>query len=140
MIFHLHTPEQAKTLMDNIWPKVKDSLRAGKKLRLEIKAESRSDEQNAKYHAMLSEIAVQAQHLGAKWDAESWKRFLVYEFCKQLGLPQGQIVPSLDGSGIVQLGLQTRDFTKERAAEFITFLEAWGAENGIIYKNLAHFV
>ena len=140
MIFHLHTPEQAKTLMDKIWPKVKDSLRAGKKLRLEIKAESRSDEQNAKYHAMLSEIAVQAQHLGAKWDAESWKRFLVYEFCKQLGLPQGQIVPSLDGSGIVQLGLQTRDFTKERAAEFITFLEAWGAENGIIYKNLAHFV
>lgn len=126
--------------MDKIWPKVKDSLRAGKKLRLEIKAESRSDEQNAKYHAMLSEIAVQAQHLGAKWDAESWKRFLVYEFCKQLGLPQGQIVPSLDGSGIVQLGLQTRDFTKERAAEFITFLEAWGAENGIIYKDLAQFV
>jgi len=140
MIFHLHTQEQASALMAKLWPKVKDSLKAGKPLRLEIKAESRSDEQNAKYHAMLSEIAVQAQHLGAKWDAESWKRFLVYEFCKQLGLPQGQIVPSLDGSGIVQLGLQTRDFTKERAAEFITFLEAWGAENGIIYKTVDKFV
>ena len=66
--------------MDKIWPKVKDSLRSGKLLRLEIKAESRSDEQNAKYHAMLSEIAVQAQHLGAKWDAESWKRFMVFQF------------------------------------------------------------
>jgi len=137
MIFHLQNPEQASAVMAKIWPKVKDTLRAGKALRMEIKAESRSDEQNAKYHAMLSEIAVQAQHLGAKWDAESWKRFLVYEFCKQLGLPQGQIVPSLDGSGIVQLGLQTRDFSKERAAEFIEFLEAWAADKEIIFKNVA---
>jgi len=136
MIFHLQTPEQASAVMAKIWPKVKDTLRTGKALRMEIKAESRSDEQNAKYHAMLSEIAVQAQHMGAKWDAESWKRFLVYEFCKQLGLPQGQIVPSLDGSGIVQLGLQTRDFSKERAAEFITFLEAWAADKEIIFKSV----
>ena len=140
MIFHLHTPEQAKTLMDKIWPKVKDSLRAGKKLRLEIKAESRSDEQNAKYHAMLSEIAVQAQHLGAKWSAEDWKRLLVDLFAKETGLQGGKIIPSLDGTGIVQLGLQTRDFTKEQAMEFITFLEAWGAENGIIYKTVDKFV
>jgi hypothetical protein len=137
MIFHLQTPEQASAVMAKIWPKVKDTLKAGKALRMEIKAVSRSDEQNAKYHAMLSEIAVQAQHMGAKWDAESWKRFLVYEFCKQLGLPQGQIVPSLDGSGIVQLGLQTRDFSKERAAEFIEFLEAWAADKEIIFKNVA---
>jgi len=137
MIFHLQTPEQASALMAKIWPKVKDSLKAGKALQLEIKAESKSRDQEEKYHAMIGEIAAQAQHLGAKWDAESWKRFLVYEFCKQLGLPQGQIVPSLDGSGIVQLGLQTRDFSKEKAAEFITFLEAWGATNGIIFKDVA---
>jgi len=136
MIFHLQTPEQASAVMAKIWPKVKDTLKTGKALRMEIKADSRSDEQNAKYHAMLSEIAVQAQHMGAKWDAESWKRFLVYEFCKQLGLPQGQIVPSLDGSGIVQLGLQTRDFSKERAAEFITFLEVWATDKEIIFKQV----
>lgn len=140
MIFHLQTPEQASALMAKIWPKVKDSLKAGKALRLEIKAQSRSEEQNAKYHAMLSEIATQAQHLGAKWDAESWKRFMVFQFCKELGLPQGQIVPSLDGTGIVQLGLQTRDFTKEQAMEFITFLEVWGATNGIIFKDAAQSV
>jgi len=136
MIFHLQTPEQAKALMDKVWPKVKDSLRAGKLLQLEIKPQSKSRDQEEKYHAMIGEIAAQAQHLGAKWDAESWKRFLVYEFCKQQGLPQGQIVPSLDGSGIVQLGLQTRNFTKEQAMEFITFLEAWGAEKEIIFKSV----
>ena len=136
MIFHLQTPEQAKALMDKVWPKVKDSLKSGKPLRMEIKPESKSRDQEEKYHAMIGEIAAQAQHLGAKWDAESWKRFLVYEFFKQFELPQGQIVPSLDGNGIVQLGLQTRDFGKERAAEFITFLEAWGATNGIFFKTV----
>jgi hypothetical protein len=140
MIFHLQTPEQASALMAKIWPKVKDSLKAGKALRLEIKAQSRSEEQNAKYHAMLSEIAIQAQHLGAKWSAEDWKRLLVDLFAKETGLQGGKIIPSLDSNGIVQLGLQTRDFTKEQAMEFITFLEAWGATNGIIFKDVDKFV
>jgi hypothetical protein len=140
MIFHLQTPEQASGLMTKIWPKVKDNLKAGKPLRLEIKAESKSRDQEQKYHAMLGEIASQASHLGAKWDAEDWKRLLVDLFAKETGLQGGKIIPSLDGTGIVQLGLQTRDFSKEHAMEFITFLEAWGAENGIIYKDLAHSV
>ena len=140
MIFHLQTPEQASALMAKIWPKVKDSLKAGKLLRMEIKAQSRSEEQNAKYHAMLSEIATQAQHLGAKWSAEDWKRLLVDLFAKETGLQGGKIIPSLDSNGIVQLGLQTRDFTKEQAMEFITFLEAWGATNGIIFKDVDKFV
>jgi hypothetical protein len=140
MIFHLQTPEQASALMAKIWPKVKDSLRSGKVLRLEIKAQSRSEEQNAKYHAMLSEIATQAQHLGAKWSAEDWKRLLVDLFAKETGLQGGKIIPSLDSNGIVQLGLQTRDFTKEQAMEFITFLEAWGAINGIIFKDVAQSI
>ena len=138
MIFHLQTLEQATALMASVWPKVKDSLKAGKQLRMEIKAESKSRDQEEKYHAMISEIATQAQHLGAKWSTENWKRLLVDLFAKETGLQGGKIIPSLDGQGIVQLGLQTRNFTKEQAMEFITFLEAWGASNGIIFKNVAH--
>ena len=138
MIFHLQTAEQATALMASVWPKVKDNLKAGKQLRMEIKAESKSRDQEEKYHAMISEIATQAQHLGAKWSAEDWKRLLVDLFAKETGLQGGKIIPSLDGQGIVQLGLQTRNFTKEQAMEFITFLEAWGASNGIIFKNVAH--
>ena len=138
MIFHLQTAEQASTLMASIWPKVKENLKAGKQLRMEIKAESKSRDQEEKYHAMLGEIATQAQHLGAKWSTEDWKRLLVDLYAKETGLEGGKIIPSLDGQGIVQLGLQTRNFTKEQAMEFITFLEAWGASNGIIFKNVAH--
>jgi hypothetical protein len=135
MIFHLHTAEQASTLMASIWPKVKENLKAGKQLRMEIKAESKSRDQEEKYHAMLGEIATQAQHLGAKWSTEDWKRLLVDLYAKETGLQGGKIIPSLDGQGIVQLGLQTRNFTKEQAMEFITFLEAWGASNGIFFKE-----
>lgn len=138
MIFHLQSTEQASALMASIWPKVKDSLKAGKQLRMEIKSESKTRDQEEKYHAMIGEIATQAQHLGAKWSTEDWKRLLVDLFAKETGLQGGKIIPSLDGQGIVQLGLQTRNFTKEQAMEFITFLEAWGASNGIIFKETAH--
>ena len=139
MIFHLQSQEQASALMAKIWPKVKDSLKAGKLLRLEIKAESRSDEQNAKYHAMLGEIAEQASHIGAKWDAEDWKRLLVDKFVREELNEVTKVIPNLDNNGIVQLGMQTRNFTKEQAMDFITFLEAWGANNGIIFKDVALF-
>jgi hypothetical protein len=135
MIFYLQNKEQASALMTGLWPKVLESLVAGKQLRMEIKAESKSREQEEKYHAMIGEIAKQAQHLGAKWLAEDWKRLLVDLFAKESGLQGGKIIPSLDGQGIVQLGLQTRNFSKEEAMEFIIFLEAWGANNGIIFKN-----
>ena len=137
MIFHLQTPEQAKALMDKIWPKVKDSLKAGKPLRMEIKLENKSRDQEEKYHAMIGEIAAQASHLGAKWSTEDWKRLLVDLFAKETGLQGGKIIPSLDSTGIVQLGLQTRNLTKEQAMEFITFLDAWGAVNGITFKTVA---
>jgi hypothetical protein len=133
--YELRTPEQATSLMQTIWPKVKEAIKSGKHLSLEIKSVSRSNEQNEKYHAMIGDIAKQASHLGSKWDAESWKRFLLWQFAKDTNTNQGQIVPSLDGTGIVQLGLQSRSFTKEQASEFVEWLHAWGAENGITYTE-----
>ena len=121
--------------MAGLWPKVKEALASGKLLTLEIKAANKSREQEEKYHAMIGEIAEQASHLGSKWDAESWKRLLVWQFCKDTGLNEGKIVPSLDGSGIVQLGQQTRKFTKEQASEFVEWLHAWGAEHGVTFEQ-----
>jgi len=129
------TKDNATAVMGTLWPKVKEALASGKQLTLEIKNASRSCPQNSKYHAMIEEIAQQASHLGAKWDAEDWKRLLLNEFAKQANLPQGRIVPSLDGSGIVQLGQQTRKFTKEQASEFVEWLHAWGAEHGVTFEQ-----
>ena len=135
MRYQLTDKAQAKTLMTGLWPKVLVALESGKQLSMEIKATSKSREQEEKYHAMIGEIAKQASHMGAKWDAEDWKRLLVWQFCKDSGLNEGRILPSLDGTGIVQLGQQTRKFTKEQASEFVEWLHAWGAENGVTFEQ-----
>ena len=131
MRYDLIDQQQASALMQSLWPKVKAALAAGKKLTLEVKDASKSREQEEKYHAIIGDIAKQAQHMGAKWSAEDWKRLLVQEFCSQAGFENGQIIPNLAGDGIVQLGRQTRNFTKEQASMFVEFLLAWSAGNGI---------
>ena len=134
MKFQLTDEKQAKALMTGLWPKVLKALQT-KQLTLEIKDATKSRHQEEKYHAMIGEVAKQAQHLGAKWDAESWKRLLVDQFCKDNGLKTGAVIPNLSGDGIVQLGLQTRNFTKEQASEFVEWLHAWGAEHGVSYEQ-----
>jgi hypothetical protein len=133
---HLLTDkQQAVSLLRNIWPKVLEALESGKELVLEIKLANKSREQEEKYHSMIGEIAKQAQHMGASWDAESWKRLLVDQFCKESGLKTGVVMPNLSGDGIVQLGFQTRKFTKEQASEFVEWLYAWSAERGITLEQ-----
>jgi hypothetical protein len=134
MKFQLTDESQAKTLMTGLWPKVLKALQT-KQLTLEIKDAAKSRDQEEKYHAMIGEIAKQAQHLGAKWDSESWKRLLVDQFCKDNGLKTGAVIPNLAGDGIVQLGMQTRNFTKEQASEFVEWLHAWGAEHGVTFEQ-----
>jgi hypothetical protein len=135
MKYQLTDESQAKALMVNLWPKVLNALKT-KQLTLEIKESGKTRDQEEKYHAMIGEIAKQAEHFGSKWDAESWKRLLVDQFCKDIGIKTGVVIPNLSGDGIVQLGMQTRKFTKEQASEFVEWLNAWGAEHGITYSQI----
>ena len=131
MRYDLIDQQQASALMQSLWPKVKAALAAGRKLTLEVKDASKSREQEQKYHAIIGEIAQQAQHMGHKWDAESWKRLMVDKYLRETGFMNSPIIPNLDGTGIIQLGFQTRKFSKEQASEFVEFLLAWCADNGI---------
>jgi len=131
MRYDLIDQQQASALMQSLWPKVKAALAAGRKLTLEVKDASKSREQEEKYHAIIGDIAKQAQHMGHKWDAESWKRLMVDKYLRETGFMNSPIIPNLDGTGIIQLGFQTRKFSKEQASEFVEFLLAWCADNGI---------
>lgn len=91
----------------------------------------RSIDQNAKYHAVIQEIAEQASHLGSKWDAESWKRLLLDAFARETRRPRGKVIPNLTGDGVVEIGLQSRKFTKQDASEFVEWLHAWCEDNGV---------
>jgi len=130
MIYHLNETKQAHGIFVQLWEKVKEAINAGEKLTLEIKPESKSREQEKLYHAIIGRIAKQAEHAGAQWDVESWKRFLLDQFAKDTNRPNGKVVASLDGERIIQVGLQSRKFNKEDAMEFTEWLMAWSAERG----------
>lgn len=136
MRIRLESAEQAYAVFRELWPKVKAALENSQRLTLTVTAESKSREQERMYHDLIGQIAKQAQHLGAQWSAEEWKRLLVSQFAKETGLTGGRIVPSLDGQGIVQLDFQTRRFTVKQASEFIEWLYAWGAQNGVEFKEM----
>lgn len=104
---------------------------------------AKSRDQEEKYHAMIGDIAKQVRIYGREWDREDLKRLLVDQFVrdmKEAGTPlskQGAVVPSLDGTGVVQLGIQTRRFLKKEAIAFIDWLYAFGAENDVQWTEPA---
>jgi len=81
--------------------------------------------QEERYHAMLGDLADQWTLHGRKWDEESMKRLCVDQFRRdtakdpELGplwdeMGTVEMAPSIDGSGVVALGWQTRRFPKIR--------------------------
>jgi hypothetical protein len=44
------------------------------------------------------------------------------------------VVPGLDG-GIMLIGLRTSEMTVAQMADLITFMEAWGAQNGVTFSD-----
>ena len=135
LILPLNNAQQAHQAMKQGWEFAKGLLLAGNRLVLEIKEVSKTREQEKLYHALIGEIAKQAEHAGAKWDAEDWKRFLLDQFARDTGRAGGKVAPSLDFTGLIQLGLQSRKFSKADAIEFVEWLLAWGANNGIEFQD-----
>ena len=126
----LHNTQQAHTAVTDIYQKIKPHLIEGKKFTLEVTSETRSQPQNEMYHAIIGQIAKQAEHAGAKWDGESWKRFLIDQWASETGRSAGKVAPSLDGQRVVQLGLQSRKFNKADASEFTEWLICWATDKG----------
>jgi uncharacterized heparinase superfamily protein len=131
LIISLHNPQQAHSVLKDLWPKIKESLQAGKQLRLEVKKATRSTDQNDMFHALIDMVAKQMKAAGSEWTAEDWKRLLIDAWAHETGRKIGKIAPSLDGQRVVQLGLQSHKFTKEEGSEFIEWLLAWMADKGI---------
>ena len=102
-----------------------------------VEPANKSRDQEAMYHAIFADVARTQTFMGKKWDAETWKRLLVDAFARVKsaeGEPiqgHGAMVPNLDHTGFVQLGVQTRRFTKKEASEFIEFLHAWMADSEV---------
>jgi hypothetical protein len=127
----LYSPEQAHIVLKDLWPKIKETLQTGKKLRLEVKRFTRSSDQNAMFHSLIDLIAKQMKAAGSAWSSDDWKRLLIDQWAHETGRKIGKVAPSLDGERVVQLGLQSHKFTVDEGSEFIEWLMAWMADKGI---------
>jgi hypothetical protein len=134
MIVELRSPAQAKVFMERLWAKLKPALDVGKEFTVEVRPLTRTLDQNAKFHAMISDIAKQMGEAGSSWTLEDWKRLLIDQWAADTNRRIGSVVPSLDGHRVVQLGLQSKRFSVEEASEFIEWLEAWAAYNSIEWR------
>lgn len=106
-----------------------------------IQEPAKSRDQEARYHAMIADIAKQALFMETILPPDDWKRILIDAFARikaAEGAPLkgwGKVVPSLDGTGFVQLGVQSRNFRKSEAAEFTEYLYAFGVENSVKWSE-----
>ena len=98
---------------------------ADKPLVVDIKPMTRSIEQNAKLWATLAEVAEQVEWYGRKLEAESWKHIFSAALKKQ------DVVPNLDGTGFVVLGLSTSKMSVAEMRDMLELINAFCAERGV---------
>lgn len=123
----------ARSKMVYAWQEVKRLVSAGKRASVKVdEAKSRrSVEQNDRLHAICHEISQQRTWAGKHCDTEGWKRLLVDAYCRAEGKQQGQVVPSLDGQSVVNLGMQTRRMSVADMSDLIEWATSWAISNGV---------
>jgi hypothetical protein len=99
-------------------------------MRVEFKQAKRSDEQNAKLWAMLSEVAAQCPWHGVKLTADDWKFVFIDALKREL-----RTVPNIDGNGFVNLGRSSSDLSKSEMSDLIELIIMFGAQHDIKFKD-----
>lgn len=122
-----------------------DTCLHGWKVMITENRPNKTEEQQAKYHAMLRDIKQSGKFkfLGhGNWSEEEIKRLLIDAFAAamaEMGTPlendpahnKEKIVPSLDGKRMVSLTVKSSEFNRREASEFIEFLYAYGSDLGV---------
>ena len=125
----LFNPVQAHRDITQTWVDyIKPFLTAGHRLTLEVKQQTRSNEQNALMWQLLTDIGKQVDWYGNKLTPEEWK------ICLSASLRKQKVVPGIDG-GFVVLGLSTSKMTIAQMTEMIELCYAFGSQQGVKFDE-----
>lgn len=124
----LHEPVQAHKFIVELWPIIKGSLIAGKRLIIEVRQEKRSDAQNRRLWAMLTEISEQVDWHSNRLTPKEWKDVFTAALKRQ------KVVPGIDG-GFVVVGAHTSGMTVAEMCELQELMTAFGVERGVVFKD-----
>ena len=132
--------EQVIPILDAVELAVRDALKGGA-VEVSIVRPSRTRDQEAKYHAMIGDIARTVKIDGKAFDRDTWKAVLIHEFGEEMresGTPlrkPGRIVPGLRPGTLVAIRPSSKDFDVEEASQFIEFLYQKGTELGAKFSD-----
>lgn len=98
--------------------------------RVEFKAPKRTLPQNDRLWAMLTDVAQQSLNAGRKYTPDQWKVLFMHACGREV-----QFIPALDGSGFIPWGQSSSDLSKGEMTELIEFIFAWGAQNGVTFRD-----
>ncbi|WP_261395392.1 recombination protein NinB [Halomonas sp. DP1Y21-3] len=90
----------------------------------------RSLDQNRRLWAVLADVSRQVEWYGRRLSKEAWKDIF------SAALERQDVVPGLEG-GFVMIGGRTSKMTKQRFADLLTLIDAFGAERGVQWSDPA---
>lgn len=131
--FILNTPT------DRYWA-IRAVERAKDGVQVRISKPDRTREQNAALHACLADIAAQLpwpKDAGEFHDLTWWKRRMTLTWLKETR-QEVEIITDLEGEEFGLLLPHTSDLRVDQHASLREFVLAFGATNGVQFKELAH--
>jgi hypothetical protein len=111
-----------------LWTDIKFALQNGIELEVEVRKPKRNNEQNARLHATIDEIATVVPWAGKLREPEIWKRLLVAAWLRAKG-SQIEVLPALDGHGVDLVYAPTSSLTRDELSDLLEFVESWAAVN-----------
>ena len=98
---------------------------------VEMRPDPITDPQRKKIRAMCGEVAKQVQHNGRFYDEDQWK-ILFMHACGQ----EVEFMPALDNSTFIPYDGRSSKMNKRDAGELLAFIESWGVQNGVMFKEV----
>lgn len=95
----------------------------------EFKEVSRSLAQNAAMWPALNDVSRQVEWAGKKRTREQWKDIFTGSLFK------GELVPNIDSTGVIALGVKTSTLSKNDFCELLEYIYAFGALRGVEFSR-----
>lgn len=96
--------------------------------RITFAGPKRTIPQNAKFHAMVTELAEQLLYHGLKLSVDDWKLIALASLKTEM-----RIVPTFNNDGFVNLGRKTSRLSKEDFGFLIDVVTVYGHEHRVVF-------
>lgn len=98
--------------------------------RVTFQEAKRTNEQNDRMWAMLTDVATQATLGGEKYRPEDWKCIFMH------ALDHEQIwLPALEGTAKLSVGFSSSRLSKREMSDLMELIAAWGTQHGVRFND-----